>query len=167
MAMHASITPTPRSGTTDYGFSKDAQVLDEIFDQLHAALDAEALVSNGYFQIALSGLAHSAADAWATCETSTMRFLMRPCLVADHVLAAEHLLDVLQDRGLEDARLCIAPVALMSAAARCAGRPDIENIVLTRQLSHLAGLLRAVIEESAMPDDLQYDPEPDSPSPDL
>lgn len=165
MAMHTSITLTPCSETTVDSFFDDAEALDKIIEQLHGALDAEALVSQGYFEIALVGLAHSAADAWATCETSTMLFLMRPTLAADHVLAAEHLLDVLQDRGLEHARICIAPVALLSAAARCAGRPGMENIVLKRQMSQMAGLLRAVIEESALPEDPQDDAEPRSPSP--
>ncbi|SEL93461.1 hypothetical protein SAMN05444413_12325 [Roseivivax marinus] len=158
MAAHASITTPLPSGTCSENFFGNADALDAIIDQLHAAIDAEALIGERFFDIELSELAHRAAHAWATCETATLRFLSRPYLGDVHVLAGEHVLDVLQDRGLDHDRLRTAPVSLMRAACRAAVSVDLESLVLTRQLSHLSSLLRVIIEDSAAIDD----PDPDT-----
>ncbi|QFT61952.1 hypothetical protein [Roseivivax sp. THAF30] len=158
MAMHAPITTPPLSGTCPESFFRDADALDAIIDQLHEAIDAEALVGDQFFDIALSDLAHKAAYAWETCETATLRFLARPHLGDAHVLAAEHVLDVLQDRGLDHDRLRTAPVSLMRAACRSAARVDLESLVLTRQLSHLSSLLSVIIEDS----ETAADPDPET-----
>ncbi|ETX11967.1 hypothetical protein OCH239_18875 [Roseivivax halodurans JCM 10272] len=148
MAAYASITTPLPSGTCSESFFDNADALDAIIDQLHAAIDAEAFIGNRFFDIELSQIAHQAADAWATCETATLLFLARPNLEGAHVLAAEHVLDVLQDRGLDHNRLRTAPVSLMRAACRVATRVDLESLVLTRQLSHLSSVLRAIIDDS-------------------
>ena len=162
MAEHVTTTHPARSGTGLNHFSDNADALDRLIDQLHGALDLEALVAPRFFDISLSAIAHETADAWASCETRAMHFLSRGHLHPAHALAAEHLLDVLHDRGCDHQRLCAAPVALLGAAGRLAGQEDIESIVLTRQLSHLAGLLRAVVDEAAL--SFKADPDPEQPS---
>ncbi|ETX28451.1 hypothetical protein [Roseivivax isoporae] len=162
MAEHGPTTHPARSGTDPDSFSTNANALDRLIDRLHAAIDLEALVAPRFFDISLSSIAHETADAWASCETSAMHFLSRAHLHPAHALAAEHLLDVLHDRGCDRERLCAAPVALLSAAGRLAGQEDIESIVLVRQLSHLAGLLRAVVEEAAR--SFEADPDPEQPA---
>jgi hypothetical protein len=162
MAEHATTTHPVRSGTGLDHFSDNANALDRLIDQLHAAIDLEALVAPRFFDISLSDIAHETADAWASCKTCAMHFLSRAHLHPAHALAAEHLLDVLHDRGCDRERLCAAPVALLSAAGRLAGQTDVESIVLTRQLLHLAGLLRAVVDEAAL--SFEADPEPEQAS---
>lgn len=159
MAEHATTTYPARSGTDPDHFADNADVFDRLIDKLHEAIDLEALVAPRFFDIGLSGIAHETADAWATCETGAMHFLARGRLHPAHALAAEHLLDVLQDRGFDHERLCSAPIALLSTAGRLAGRTDAESIVLKRQLSHLAGLLRVVIDETAFSSEADADPD--------
>ncbi|SEL89535.1 hypothetical protein SAMN05444413_12049 [Roseivivax marinus] len=166
MAAHALSTTPLSSGTCSENFFGNADALDAIIDYLHAAIDAEALIGDRFFDIELSQFAHQAADAWATCETATLRFLVRSHLGDAHVLAGEHVLDVLQDRGLDHDRLRTAPVSLMDAACRSAAQVDPVSLVLTRQLSHLASLLRVIIENSEVALDPDPDPDfdPDAPS---
>ncbi|UMA65332.1 hypothetical protein LVO79_02370 [Roseivivax marinus] len=164
MAEHATTTHSVRSGTGLDHFSDNAYALDRLIDHLHAAIDLETLVAPRFFDISLSAMAHETADAWASCETRAMHFLLRAHLHPAHALAAEHLLDVLHDRGCDHQRLCTAPVALLGAAGRLVGQEDIESIVLTRQLSHLAGLLRAVVDEAALSFEFEADPEPEQAS---
>ena len=74
MAAHALSTTPLLSGTCSESFFADADALDAIIDQLHAAIDAETLIGDRFFDIALSDIAHKAADAWGSCETAPVGY---------------------------------------------------------------------------------------------
>ncbi|QFU07202.1 hypothetical protein PARPLA_01006 [Rhodobacteraceae bacterium THAF1] len=148
MTASTTITSRTKHGTTDYDFYADADAFDALIDLLHRALDAESLIGPNYSDPAVAGLVRDAESAWILCQDSTARFLFRPHLCADHILAAEHLYDILQSESLGEIHGFIIPVTLTRAALRNARRRDVRSVVLARQLNSVSCLLHLIITEA-------------------
>jgi len=152
MATYSPSTGAPAGGSDDRAFYANAAAFDVVLDALHAAIHAEALVGPDPFDPALAGLARDASDAWTMCDDTATRFLDRPGLRPDHVMAAEHILDVLRSDGIGEVHAFILPAALQWAALRCARQRDLPSAILSRQLSHTGSALRLIIEEARAAD---------------
>jgi hypothetical protein len=148
MATYSPSTGAPAGGSDDRGFHADAAAFDVVLDALHAAIHAEALVGPDPFDPAMAGLAREASDAWTACEDTATRFLDRPALRPHHVMAAEHLLDVLRSDGFGEVHAFVVPAALERAALRCARQRDLPSAILSRQLSNTGSALSLIIEEA-------------------
>lgn len=148
MATYPPSTGAPAGGSDDRGFHADAAAFDDVLDALHAAIHAEALLGPDPFDPAMAGIAREASDAWAVCEEGAIRFLDRPALRPDHVMAAEHVIDVLRSHGIGEVHAFVVPAALQRAALRCAHQRDLPSAILSRQLSHAGSALSLIIEEA-------------------
>ena len=152
MATYSPSTGAPAGGSDDRSFHADAAAFDVVLNALHAAIHAEALVGPDPFDPALAGLTRDASDAWTVCDDKATRFLDRAGLRPDHVMAAEHILDVLRSDGIGEVHAFFVPAALQQAALRCAAQRDLPSAILSRQLSHTGSALRLIIEEARAED---------------
>ncbi|QFU08758.1 hypothetical protein PARPLA_03268 [Rhodobacteraceae bacterium THAF1] len=150
MATFPSTTRSVSDGSGDRAFFADAEAFDSVLDVLHAAIDAEALVGPNPFDPAVSDLAGAASDAWSACEDGASRFLSRPGLHADHVMAAEHVLDVLRS----EVTAFVVPAAIQRAALRHGRQRNIRSVVLSRQLSHAGSALLLIIDDARRAEDV-------------
>jgi len=152
MATYSPSTGAPAGGSDDRSFHADAAAFDVVLNALHAAIHAEALVGPDPFDPALAGLTRDASDAWTVCDDKATRFLDRAGLRPDHVMAAEHILDILRADGIGEVHAFFVPAALQQAALRCAAQRDLPSAILSRQLSHTGSALRLIIEEARAED---------------